>query len=67
MLCLVFGGKLGWLFTSDEDVAEAVSDLSLLLAFSMLLNGIYPVLSGYYYYFFCFLFFFLRKLVHRHE
>lgn len=46
IFCLVFGGKLGYLFTDDEEVARTVADLSLLLAFSVLLNGIYPVLSG---------------------
>ncbi|XP_057767367.1 protein DETOXIFICATION 24-like [Salvia miltiorrhiza] len=46
ILCLIFGRKLGYLFTGDEEVALAVADLSLLLAFSILLNGIYPVLSG---------------------
>ncbi|KAL0453339.1 UNVERIFIED_CONTAM: Phosphatidylinositol N-acetylglucosaminyltransferase subunit A [Sesamum latifolium] len=46
ILCLVFRNKLGYLFTNEEVVAETVSDLSLLLAFSVLLNGIYPVLSG---------------------
>ncbi|KAI3446590.1 hypothetical protein Pfo_003255 [Paulownia fortunei] len=46
ILCLVFGNKLGFLFTEEEEVAQSVSDLSLLLAFSMLLSGIYPVLSG---------------------
>lgn len=46
ILCLVFGNNLGYLFTRDEQVVKAVSDLSILLAFSMLLNGIYPVLSG---------------------
>ncbi|CAK9147083.1 unnamed protein product [Ilex paraguariensis] len=44
--CLVFGNKIGYLFTTDKEVAETVSDLSLLLAFSMLLNSVYPVLSG---------------------
>ncbi|KAG6421266.1 hypothetical protein SASPL_117816 [Salvia splendens] len=38
--------KLGYLFTGDEDVVVAVADLSLLLSFSLLLNAIYPVLSG---------------------
>ncbi|KAL0383350.1 UNVERIFIED_CONTAM: protein DETOXIFICATION 24 [Sesamum calycinum] len=46
ILCLVFGNKLGYLFTNEEEVAQTVSDLSLLLAFSVLLTGIYPVLSG---------------------
>ncbi|KAL5547019.1 hypothetical protein UlMin_006706 [Ulmus minor] len=46
ILCLVFGRKISYLFTSEEDVADAVSDLSVLLAFSVLLNSVYPVLSG---------------------
>ncbi|KAL8467716.1 hypothetical protein ACS0TY_031095 [Phlomoides rotata] len=46
VLCLVFGTKLGYVFTDKEEVARGVSDLSILLAFTMLLNGIYPVLSG---------------------
>ncbi|PON34645.1 Multi antimicrobial extrusion protein [Parasponia andersonii] len=46
ILCLVFGHKISYLFTTEEKVAEVVSDLSVLLAFSILLNSIYPVLSG---------------------
>ncbi|XP_052173249.1 protein DETOXIFICATION 24-like [Diospyros lotus] len=46
ILCLVFGNKLGYLFTSSEEVAETVGDLSVLLAFTMLFNGIQPVLTG---------------------
>ncbi|GFP84545.1 protein transparent testa 12 [Phtheirospermum japonicum] len=46
IICLVFGNKIGYLFTNDDRVAQYISDLSLLLAFSVLLNGIYPVLSG---------------------
>lgn len=46
ILCLAFGSKLAYLFTSDDQVAETVSDLSILLSFSVLLNSIYPVLSG---------------------
>ncbi|KAL0339874.1 UNVERIFIED_CONTAM: protein DETOXIFICATION 24, partial [Sesamum radiatum] len=45
ILCLVFGNKLGYLFTNEEEVAQTVSDLSLLLASSVLLSSIYPVLS----------------------
>ncbi|KAL8227927.1 hypothetical protein R6Q57_015511 [Mikania cordata] len=45
-LCLAFGKKLAYLFTDDDRVANTVSDLSLLLSFSVLLNSIYPVLSG---------------------
>ncbi|EPS67604.1 hypothetical protein M569_07168, partial [Genlisea aurea] len=46
ILCLVFGKKLGYLFSEDEAVAETISDLSLLLAFSVLFNGFYPIFSG---------------------
>ncbi|EYU35651.1 hypothetical protein ABFS82_10G145000 [Erythranthe guttata] len=46
ILCLVFGNKLGYLFTDDEEVAKSVADLSILLAFSVLFNSIYPVFSG---------------------
>nr|GEX44194.1 protein DETOXIFICATION 24-like [Tanacetum cinerariifolium] len=46
VLCLIFGRKLAYVFTDDERVADTVSDLSLLLSFSVLLNSIYPVLSG---------------------
>ncbi|KAL0359719.1 UNVERIFIED_CONTAM: Phosphatidylinositol N-acetylglucosaminyltransferase subunit A [Sesamum angustifolium] len=46
ILCLVFGNKLGYFFTNEEEVTQTVSDLSLLLAFSVLLTSIYPVLSG---------------------
>ncbi|GFQ05188.1 protein transparent testa 12 [Phtheirospermum japonicum] len=46
IICLVFGHNIGYLFTNDVEVAKTVSDLSLLLAISVLLNSIYPVLSG---------------------
>ncbi|XP_071706113.1 protein DETOXIFICATION 24-like [Rutidosis leptorrhynchoides] len=46
VLCLILGKKLAYLFTDDDGVANAVSDLSLLLCFSILLNSISPVLSG---------------------
>ncbi|KAJ0736846.1 putative multi antimicrobial extrusion protein [Helianthus annuus] len=46
VLSLIFGRKLAYLFTDDERVADTVSDLSLLLSLSILLNSIYPVLSG---------------------
>ncbi|CAA0809783.1 MATE efflux family protein, partial [Striga hermonthica] len=38
--------KIGYLFTDDQQVAQSVTDLSLLLAFSVLLASIFPVLSG---------------------
>ncbi|XP_047331065.1 protein DETOXIFICATION 24-like [Impatiens glandulifera] len=46
ILCLVFGNKIGYLFTSDEDVVNMVSELSVLLAITMLSNSIQPVLTG---------------------
>uniref|UniRef100_A0A7N2M595 Uncharacterized protein n=1 Tax=Quercus lobata TaxID=97700 RepID=A0A7N2M595_QUELO len=45
-LFLAFGNKISYWFTSDEEVAEAVSSLSTLLAFSVLLNSVQPVLTG---------------------
>ncbi|RHN50718.1 putative multi antimicrobial extrusion protein [Medicago truncatula] len=38
--------RLAYIFTTNPDVADAVGDLSSLLAFSMLLNSVQPVLSG---------------------
>lgn len=46
VLCLIFGDDIGYLFTSNEEVADTVAELSVLLAFSMLLNSIQPVLTG---------------------
>ncbi|KAG6642777.1 hypothetical protein CIPAW_09G164600 [Carya illinoinensis] len=46
ILCFVFDRKIAYLFTSDEEVAESVLDLSTLLGVSVLLNSIQPVLSG---------------------
>lgn len=45
-LCLGFSSKLGFLFSQDEEVVQSVADLSLLLAFTVLLGSIYPLLSG---------------------
>ncbi|KAK0601459.1 hypothetical protein LWI29_024440 [Acer saccharum] len=49
IICLVFGHKIGFLFTSDEEVAKSVSSLSVLLAFSVLMNSIQTVLTGIYF------------------
>ncbi|GMH26699.1 hypothetical protein Nepgr_028542 [Nepenthes gracilis] len=46
IIFLVFGKEIVYLFTSDEEVAEAAADLSVFLAFTMLLQSIQPVLSG---------------------
>ncbi|KAJ6399253.1 hypothetical protein OIU77_019907 [Salix suchowensis] len=43
---LSFRVGLSKLFTSDVEVIEAVSDLTPLLAISVFLNGIQPILSG---------------------
>lgn len=43
---LLFRGRLAYIFTESRQVAAAVADLSPLLAFSILLNSIQPVLSG---------------------
>lgn len=43
---LIFRGKLAYIFTDSDEVAEAVAELSPLLACSILLNSIQPVLSG---------------------
>ncbi|XP_043687913.1 protein DETOXIFICATION 21-like [Telopea speciosissima] len=46
VLFLVFGHVLSYAFTSSTVVARAVSSLSGLLALSVLLNSVQPVLSG---------------------
>lgn len=43
---LFFRGRLAYIFTDDAEVVGAVDDLSPLLAFSILLNSIQPVISG---------------------
>ncbi|XP_027359285.1 protein DETOXIFICATION 21-like [Abrus precatorius] len=43
---LILRERLAFVFTSNPDVADAVGDLSPLLAVSMLLNSVQPVLSG---------------------
>ncbi|XP_039161096.1 protein DETOXIFICATION 23-like [Eucalyptus grandis] len=46
VLFLAFGHEIAHLVSSDEAVAEAMSGLTVLLAFSFLLNGVQPVLIG---------------------
>ncbi|XP_050224947.1 protein DETOXIFICATION 24-like [Mercurialis annua] len=46
ILCLIFSRKISYLFTDSEEVADSVSDLSQLLAISLLFNSIQPVLTG---------------------
>lgn len=43
---LFFRGRLAYIFTESTEVAAAVANLSPLLACSILLNSIQPVLSG---------------------
>lgn len=45
-LILIFHNKYGLLFTSSENVLEAVDRLSSFLAVTILLNSIQPILSG---------------------
>ena len=45
-LILIFHDKLGMVFSSSQAVIEAVDNISFLLALTILLNGIQPVLSG---------------------
>nr|XP_023904326.1 protein DETOXIFICATION 22-like isoform X2 [Quercus suber]XP_023904327.1 protein DETOXIFICATION 22-like isoform X2 [Quercus suber] len=43
---LFLKGRLAYIFTENEEVVEAIADLSPLLAVSILLNSVQPVLSG---------------------
>lgn len=45
-IVLIFRVGLSKLFTTDYEVIDAVSDLTPLLAISVFLNGIQPILSG---------------------
>ncbi|WVZ07343.1 hypothetical protein V8G54_020689 [Vigna mungo] len=46
IIFLLLREKIAYVFTTSEEVAIAVGDLSPLLAFSLLLNSVQPVLSG---------------------
>ncbi|OMO75509.1 Multi antimicrobial extrusion protein [Corchorus capsularis] len=45
IIIMAFRHVISYIFTEGETVAEAVSDLCPLLAFTLILNGIQPVLS----------------------
>ncbi|EXC09723.1 Protein TRANSPARENT TESTA 12 [Morus notabilis] len=45
-LIMTFHNEMALIFTSSKAVLEAVNKLSLLLAFTILLNSVQPVLSG---------------------
>ena len=46
LVVLALRDVISYAFTGGEEVAAAVSDLCPLLALSLVLNGIQPVLSG---------------------
>ncbi|GMY28805.1 protein DETOXIFICATION 27-like [Fagus crenata] len=46
VLIMTLHDKIAYLFTSSTDVLEAVDKLSVLLAITILLNSVQPVLSG---------------------
>lgn len=46
IICYISKDYISYIFTGGEVVANAVSELTPLLVFSILLNGIQPVLSG---------------------
>ena len=53
LLIMIFNDKIALIFTSSKPVLEVVDKLKVLLAFTILLNSVQPVLSGIY--IFCFL------------
>ncbi|KAF0895365.1 hypothetical protein E2562_012396 [Oryza meyeriana var. granulata] len=46
MLALTFHDKIALIFSSSKAVIDAVDNISVLLAVTILLNGVRPVLSG---------------------
>jgi MATE family multidrug resistance protein len=48
LIVLALRDVISYAFTEGEAVAAAVSDLCPLLALTLLLNGVQPVLSGIY-------------------
>ncbi|PKI58910.1 protein DETOXIFICATION 24-like [Punica granatum] len=46
VLCLLYSYEIAGLFTSNEEVKESVSELSSLLAVSVFLNNVQPILTG---------------------
>ncbi|CAN0878441.1 Protein DETOXIFICATION 27 [Linum grandiflorum] len=46
LLLTLYNDQIGWIFTNSEPVLTAVNQLSTLLAFTILLNSVQPVLSG---------------------
>lgn len=48
ILIMLFHNELALIFTNSKAVLDAVNSLSLLLAFTILLNSVQPILSGNY-------------------
>lgn len=48
LLALAFHDRLALIFSSSKVVIDAVDNMSVLLALTILLNGVQPVLSGMY-------------------
>lgn len=46
VLIMLLHNPIAWIFSSSVAVLDAVNKLSLLLAFTVLLNSVQPVLSG---------------------
>ncbi|KFK28218.1 hypothetical protein AALP_AA8G488000 [Arabis alpina] len=46
VIIMIFHNQIAWIFSSSEPVLAAVDKLTLLLAFTVFLNSIQPVLSG---------------------
>ena len=46
LLILFFHNEISYIFTTSQPVLEAVHHLSILLAFTILLNSVQPILSG---------------------
>lgn len=46
LMIMIFNNKISLLFSSSEPVLEVVDKLTVLLAFTILLNSVQPVLSG---------------------
>lgn len=46
VVILIFRGQIALIFTSTIDVLQAVDNLSFLLAITILLNSVQPILSG---------------------
>ncbi|KAF3564421.1 hypothetical protein DY000_02019340 [Brassica cretica] len=46
VLVVLLRDQIGWIFSSSETITKAVTELSILLAFTILLNSVQPVLSG---------------------